>query len=699
MVVLRCCSRELRVAWMFAAVLGPAIVSPTPLTYEDLIGIVDVGVAMDRNASPGVAISPDGKLVAVETRRADIAANRTSIRWLAVALDDAHERSVDLGDGGEPLALSEDGVPESYSFPQVPAWSADSGSIVFAANRDGQVQLWRSYLNGQPQEQISHSAGNVLSYRMSRDSGKVYFMTGLDRDILQAAQIAEARRGFLYDRRFAPIYRVSGPIPDTDPALYGQPEPALRVVDLRSGTVERIATEAEQREFAELQRPQVGGRPRAEWVRSGETGAAVWLENLDTSGLGLDVPRTVVAAPNGRTEQPVVCNAPACTGLFEGLWLAESGDGAYFLKWTGRFRRDELALYRWSFAKSTVKLILKTRNLLQGCTQIRNEIVCAEESATSPRALVAIRLDSGARRAIYDPNRNLQSREFGKVVQLSWKDQAGTEGFGHLVLPNGYVRGKRYPLVVVQYQSRGFLRGGVGDENPIFVLAAKGFAVLSFHRPSDPAALSSVSSWEEADRQGWSKFRDRKRVLANLLAALRLLSQMGIADLQRVGISGLSDGANTASFALIHAPDTFAAAALAATRWNPIEYYLEGSEDQQTLRDWGLGFPETNMEQWREISVALNASRIAAPILIQASDREYLAETQTYAALKEAGKAVELFVFPDEYHTKWQPAHKWAVYKRNVQWFEFWLQDMEEPDPLDPGQYERWRQLRELRSH
>jgi dipeptidyl aminopeptidase/acylaminoacyl peptidase len=696
--VLRGRSRESVLAWIVAAAWCSPVASSKPrVSYEDLIDVVDVGVSMDRNASAGVAISPDGRMVAVETRRADVAANRMNIRWLAIALRSGHG-TIDLGDGGEPLALSEDGVPQGYSFPQVPAWSADSGSIVFAANRDGQVQLWRSYLDGRPQEQVSHSAGNVVSYRMSRDGQKVYFSIGLARDLLQAAEASEARRGFLYDRRFAPMYRALKPIPDTDPTLYGQPDSALRVVELRTGT-ERVATATEQQEFTELQQPKVSGRPGAEWVRSAETGAAVWLENLDTSGLGLDMPRTVVAALDGNSDQPLICSAPVCTGLFEGLWLSETGDGAYFLKWTGRFRRDELALYGWSFAKGTVNVILKTRNLLQGCTRTRIEIVCAEESATSPRALVAIRLDSGARRTIYDPNRNLQSREFGKVVPLSWHDEAGTEGFGHLVLPNGYVRGKRYPLVIVQYQSRGFLRGGVGDEHPIFVLAAKGFAVLSFHRPIDPALQSSVKSWEEADRQSWSKFRDRRRVLSSLLAAVRLISGMEIADPQRVGISGLSDGANTASFALIHSPDTFAAAALAATRWNPVDYYLEGIEAQETLQEWGLGLPETNAEHWGEISVALNAGKIEAPLLIQASDREYLAETQTYSALREAGKAVELFVFPDEYHTKWQPAHKWAVYKRNVQWFEFWLQNVEEPDPVDPGQYGRWRQLRRLQAH
>jgi dipeptidyl aminopeptidase/acylaminoacyl peptidase len=673
---------------------------PTPapaLSYEDLLDIVDVGVSSDRNANPGVAISPDGTLVAIETRRADLAANRTKIRWFAVSLRGDDGVPIDLGDGGDPLALSADGIPNGYSAPQVPAWTPDSKSIVFVANRDGELQLWRSYLDGRQQEQMSHSAGNVLSYRISQDDQKVYFRTGLDRRVLRAAEAAEARRGFLYDRRFAPMYRATKPILDADPSLYGQPVPVLRAVDLVSGT-ERFATPIEQREFADLEQPAIRGRPGAEWVRRSDLEEpAVWLENLDNSGVGLDMPRTVVATPGRRARKPLICSAPACTGLFEGLWLSESGKDAYFLKWTGEFRRGELALYRWSFADNAVEVILKTHNLLQGCTRSRGEMVCGEESATSPRALVAIRLDSGARRSLYDPNRNFQNREFGKVVPLLWRDETDAEGFGHLVLPTRYAPGRRYPLVVVQYQSRGFLRGGVGDEQPILVLASKGFAVLSFHRPTDTAVLSSAKSWEEADRLSWAKFRDRKRVLSSLLAGVRLICDMGIADPKRVGISGLSDGANTASFALIHSPATFAAAALAATRWNPVDYYLEGIDGQETLRDWGLGAPETHAESWREISIALNAPKIDTPLLIQTSDREYLAETQTYAALREEGRPVELFVFPDEYHTKWQPAHKWAVYKRNVQWFEFWLQGVEDSDPVDPAQYERWRLLREAR--
>ncbi|HEX7115087.1 MAG TPA: hypothetical protein VF193_08130 [Steroidobacter sp.] len=37
-----------------------------------------------------------------------------------------------------------------------------------------------------------------------------------------------------------------------------------------------------------------------------------------------------------------------------------------------------------------------------------------------------------------------------------------------------------------------------------------------------------------------------------------------------------------------------------------------------------------------------------------------------------------------------------AIYRRNLDWFRFWLQDIEDPNPAKAEQYERWRKLREL---
>jgi hypothetical protein len=59
-------------------------------------------------------------------------------------------------------------------------------------------------------------------------------------------------------------------------------------------------------------------------------------------------------------------------------------------------------------------------------------------------------------------------------------------------------------------------------------------------------------------------------------------------------------------------------------------------------------------------------------------------------------KPVEMWVYPDEYHQKIQPKHRYSVYLRNVDWFRFWLKGEEDPDPAKKEQYERWRKLREL---
>jgi hypothetical protein len=54
----------------------------------------------------------------------------------------------------------------------------------------------------------------------------------------------------------------------------------------------------------------------------------------------------------------------------------------------------------------------------------------------------------------------------------------------------------------------------------------------------------------------------------------------------------------------------------------------------------------------------------------------------------------DLYVFPNEPHQKFQPRHKLAVYERNLDWFRFWLQGYEDPNPAKAAQYVRWRQMK-----
>jgi hypothetical protein len=55
-----------------------------------------------------------------------------------------------------------------------------------------------------------------------------------------------------------------------------------------------------------------------------------------------------------------------------------------------------------------------------------------------------------------------------------------------------------------------------------------------------------------------------------------------------------------------------------------------------------------------------------------------------------------MFIYPDERHEKNQPKHRYSIYVRNVDWFNFWLRDKEDPDPAKAEQYKRWHELRKL---
>jgi hypothetical protein len=93
--------------------------------------------------------------------------------------------------------------------------------------------------------------------------------------------------------------------------------------------------------------------------------------------------------------------------------------------------------------------------------------------------------------------------------------------------------------------------------------------------------------------------------------------------------------------------------------------------------------------------LAFNADKVSAPLLMQLADTEMLMALPNYVALKDANKPVEAYIFPGEYHIKWQPQHKLAVAERIIDWFNFWLNDKEDPAAQKVDQYQRWRVLRE----
>ena len=63
-------------------------------------------------------------------------------------------------------------------------------------------------------------------------------------------------------------------------------------------------------------------------------------------------------------------------------------------------------------------------------------------------------------------------------------------------------------------------------------------------------------------------------------------------------------------------------------------------------------------------------------------------------AIDMLGKQVELYNYPRGAHPLDTPIERLMSLQRNVDWFRFWMQGYDRPDPEDPEQYARWRAMR-----
>jgi dipeptidyl aminopeptidase/acylaminoacyl peptidase len=246
---------------------------------------------------------------------------------------------------------------------------------------------------------------------------------------------------------------------------------------------------------------------------------------------------------------------------------------------------------------------------------------------------------------------------------------------------------------VVQYETRGFLRGGTDDEYPVQAFANRGYAVLSFKRPQ-LAAAGRAKNYEEAGRESLRQFADRRNVQASLEAAVKMALDRGIADPARIGITGLSDGSSTLDWALIHS-SLFSAAATSSCCWDSTGVASVGpSAARHFLTEGYPGVLDRNNPFWRDVSLLENAHRLSTPILMNASEEEFLDTVVTYTGLREARVPVDLFVYPGEYHARWQPAHRLATYRRSLDWFDYWLRGVRSTDPDRQEELREWDRLR-----
>ncbi|WP_035352140.1 hypothetical protein [Edaphobacter aggregans] len=322
---------------------------------------------------------------------------------------------------------------------------------------------------------------------------------------------------------------------------------------------------------------------------------------------------------------------------------------------------------------------------LRNAPENRDIEVTVRQSLNDPPTLWVSSSRTGNASRLWDPNPQLSHVRFGEASRYQWKDKSGREWSGVLVKPVDYQAGKRYPLVVQMYSyvDGQFLTDGLYPT--AFAarhLASVGFVVLQIKKKPDTLS--------EADPQVH---------LEGYRSAIESLDADGLVDRSRVGVVGFSWTCWYAVNALIKDPKLFAAATIADGLDNSyMQYLIFGVGAYPILRQMER-IRETSpfgggLKKWMEEAPGFHLDQVQSPVRIEAiNPGSVLQEWELYASLRMQNRPVDLIYFPHGTHIHQKPLERLESQQGNVDWFRFWLQGYEDPDPAKQTQYERWRVL------
>ncbi len=645
----------------------------------------------------GVTVSPDGRHVAYRIEQASVERNNYDSVWYVQ----------DMETGSPPLRVADGGIPlreqTGLSVPAPATWSPDGRWIYYRALLDGRVDVWRAATDGSGTAPLTHDPADVRAFTLSDDGRELHYSVGAARDEVAEAEQAEYDQGVRIDRTVPlgqGLFRsgfVGGRLAtqrlrDNEvirhPLLADVPD-RWKALDLANGNRRDLDVReippapltgaglaVEQADVRTLLQEPAGSR------------IALIMRIGERNGLR-DRPGTALAVlAHKRARTLTGCKADACTGktITAVHWRPGTDEVLFTVEDPGEGHAQ--SIHRWNVESGAVRPVVRSRGLVNGgvrllpsdCGVTASMLACVVAEADRPPRLERIDIETGTCQLLFDPNPALTRDMVSTQVRLlRWTDMDGRQFTGQFY-PARHTGPGRPPLFVSYYWCKGFVRGGLGEELPFASLAERGIAALCINLA--PSMEDGVEQYE----QGRSAVE----------SAVALLVAQGEIDAGRVGMGGLSFGAEITMWTAMHS-QVLTAASVSSLGLSPLYYLLLsnfGDAFHTRLRmGWQLGSLEETPERWRRFSPLFNLDRIRAPILMQLPEQEYIHSLDYAVPLMREGRA-DMYVFPNEPHQKFQPRHKLAVYERNLDWFRFWLLDEEDPSLAKRHQYEHWRAMK-----
>lgn len=319
------------------------------------------------------------------------------------------------------------------------------------------------------------------------------------------------------------------------------------------------------------------------------------------------------------------------------------------------------------------------------------EIIKREDARTPPVLYIKNPID-GSETPVFEPFLPFAHKLVPQHEEFHWKDGNGTEWVGSILTPPDYDPRIRYPLIVQShgYNANEFLIDGPDRVSSSFAAQAlvhRGFIVLQIRE-----AIEAITVDEN----------EGAAVLAGLEAAIQDLSDRRLIDPERVGAIGWSRTGFHMLYASVHAPDLFKAVVIAdSATYGYAEYLAIVNFKEDMLKFWRAMNGSTRptgdgLDAWITHAPAFNMDSVEAPIRLESYGLvSLLSMWELYAILRDQQKPVDLLHFPDAPHALVKPDERHVSQKGTIQWLLYWIEGIEDPDPVYKMQYERWEQMRD----
>jgi dipeptidyl aminopeptidase/acylaminoacyl peptidase len=256
----------------------------------------------------------------------------------------------------------------------------------------------------------------------------------------------------------------------------------------------------------------------------------------------------------------------------------------------------------------------------------------------------------------------------GNREMISWKSTDGTTIEGVLHKPADYQAGKKYPLLVVIHGGpTGISRPGrvqIGGTYPIELWLAKGAVVL------EPNYRGSAGYGE--------KFRSLNvRNLGvgdawDVLSGVDYLVAQGIADKDRMGVMGWSQGGYISAFLATHERQPFKAISVGAGISDWMTYYVN-TDIHPFTRQYLKATPWDDPAIYAKTSPITTIKQAKTPTLIQHGELDPRVPIpnayELYQGLQDQGVPVKLIVYKGFGHGLTKPKAARAAMEHNLEWF------------------------------